>query len=180
MTRYGHNGVAMIVSDTMELIQFAVLLSALLCSLVAGLVLTFAIVVMPGIRTLGNRDFLKSFKAMDRVIQDNQPVFMVVWLGSALVLLASTVLGIWRLEGLDRLLLVVACAIYFFGVHVPTVMINIPLNNRLQSQDLDTLTDSALLATTEVFESRWMRWNTIRTVVATLTTVLLLILLIRL
>ena len=164
----------------MELIQLAVLLSALLCSLVAGLVLTFAIVVMPGIRNLGDRDYLKSFKAMDRVIQDNQPIFMLVWLGSALVLLASTVLGIWRLEGLDRILLVVACAIYIFGVHVPTVTINIPLNNHLQSQDLDTMTESELRATTEMFESRWLRWNTIRTVIATLTTVLLLVLLIQL
>lgn len=164
----------------MEQIQFAVLLSALLCSLVAGLVLTFAIVVMPGIRTLGDLDFLKSFKAMDRVIQNNQPIFMLVWLGSALVLLASTVLGIWRLEGLDRILLIVACAIYIFGVQVPTITINIPLNNHLQIQDLDTMTESELLATTEMFESRWLRWNSIRTVFAILTTVLLLVLLIRL
>lgn len=164
----------------MELIQFSVLLSTLLCSLVAGLVLTFAIVVMPGIRTMGDIDFLRSFKAMDRVIQNNQPIFMLVWLGSALVLLASTALGIWRLEGLDRVLLVVACAIYIFGVQVPTVTINVPLNNHLQSQDLDTMTEPELLATTEKFESRWMRWNTIRTVIATLTTVLLLVLLIRL
>lgn len=164
----------------MELIQFAVLLSALLCSLVAGLVLTFAIVVMPGIRTLGNLDFLKSFKAMDRVIQNNQPIFMLVWLGSVLVLLASTVLGIWRLEGLDLAILAVACVIYILGVQVPTVTINIPLNNHLQSQDLDTMTESALLATTKMFESRWLRWNIIRTVIATLTSVLLLVLLIRL
>jgi len=164
----------------MELIQFAVLLSALLCSLVAGLVLSFGIVVMPGIRTLGDLDFLKSFKAMDRVIQNNQPIFMLVWLGSVLVLLASTVLGIWRLGGLDRFLLIVACAIYIFGVHVPTVTINIPLNNHLQSQDLDTMPESELLATVEKFESRWLRWNTIRTVIATLTSVLLLVLLIRL
>ncbi len=164
----------------MELIQLALLLSALLCSLVAGLVLTFAIVVMPGIRTLGDLEFLRSFKAMDRVIQNNQPIFMLVWLGSALVLLASTVLGIWRLEGLDRILLVAACAIYIFGVHVPTVTINIPLNNHLQSQDLDTITESELRATTEMFEGRWLRWNTIRTVIATLTTVLLLVLLIQL
>jgi uncharacterized membrane protein len=164
----------------MELIQFAVLLSALLWSLVAGLGLTFAIVVMPGIRTMGDIDFLKSFKAMDRVIQNNQPIFMLVWLGSALVLLASTALGIWRLEGLDRVLLVVACAIYIFGVQLPTVTINVPLNNHLQSQELDTMTEHELLATTKKFESRWIRWNTIRTVVATLTTVLLLVLLIRL
>lgn len=164
----------------MELIQFAVLLSTLLCSLVAGLVLTFAIIVMPGLRTMGDIDFLKSFKAMDRVIQNNQPIFMLVWLGSALVLLASTALGIWRLEGLDRVLLVVACAIYIFGVQVTTVTINVPLNNHLQSQDLDTMTEPELLATAEKFESRWMHWNTIRTVIATLTTVLLLVLLIRL
>lgn len=164
----------------MELIQIAVLVSALFCSLVAGLVLTFAIVVMPGIRTLGDLGSLKSFKAMDRVIQDNQPIFMVVWLGSAVVLLATTALGFWRLEGLDRILLIVTCVIYIFGVHVPTVMINIPLNNHLQSQDLDTMTESAIVETTAQFEARWLRWNTIRTVVAILSTVLLLVLLIRL
>lgn len=164
----------------MELIQFAVLVSALLCSLVAGLVFTFAIVVMPGIKCLGDLGFLQSFKAMDRVIQNNQPIFILVWVGSAVVLLVSTVLGIWQLEGLDRILLVVACAIYLFGVHLPTVTINIPLNNHLQSQDLDTMTEPALLETKTSFESRWLRWNAIRTVLAILTTTLLLVLLIRL
>ena len=164
----------------MELVQFAVLLSALLCSLVAGLVLTFAIVVMPGIKTLGDLDFLRSFKAIDRVIQNNQPVFMLVWIGSAVVLVASTVLGIWRLEGLDRILMIVACAIYIFGVQVPTVTINIPLNNQLQSLDLNAMPNPEVLAAVEDFESRWLRWNTIRTLIATLTTVLLLVLLVRL
>ena len=164
----------------MDLIQFAVLLSALLCSLVAGLVLTFAIVVMPGIRALGDPGFLKAFKAMDRVIQNNQPIFMLVWLGSALALLASTVLGIWRLEGSNRILLIVACAIYMLGVQLPTVAINIPLNNQLQSQDPDSMTESAQLAIIGLFESRWLRWNNIRTMLAILTTVLLLVLLVRL
>lgn len=164
----------------MELIQTAVLLSALLCSLVAGLVLVFAIVVMPGIRTLGDRDYLKSFKAIDRVIQDNQPIFMLVWLGSVLVLIGSTILGLWRLEGLEQTLLIIACAVYILGVQLPTVTINIPLNNHLQSQDLDAMPESELLALAEKFNSRWLRWNTIRTVIAILTTVLLLALLVRL
>ena len=164
----------------MELIEFAVLFSALLCSLVAGLVFTFAIVVMPGIGSLGDLAFLQSFKAMDRVIQNNQPVFILVWLGSAVVVLASAVLGIWQLEGLDRGLLLVACAIYLFGVHVPTITINIPLNNHLQSQDLDTMTAPELRETKARFESRWLRWNAIRTVLAITTTALLLVLLARL
>ncbi len=164
----------------MELIEFTVLLSTLLCSLVAGLVFTFSIIVMPGIKSLGDLAFLQSFKAMDRVIQNNQPVFILVWLGSAVVLLISTALGIWQLEGFDRVLLMVACTIYLFGVHVPTITINIPLNNHLQSQDLETMPAAELLKIRSGFESRWLRWNAMRTVLAILTTVLLLVLLVRL
>ena len=164
----------------MELIQLAILLSALLCSLVAGLVFTFAIVVMPGIKTMDDLAFLQSFKAMDRVIQNSQPIFMLVWLGSAAVLLASTLLGIWRLEGLDRILLIIACLIYLFGVHLPTVAINVPLNNHIQSLDLDTLPAPALREVRAGFESRWIRWNGVRTALSILTTTVLLFLLIRL
>ncbi|MEM7303140.1 MAG: anthrone oxygenase family protein [Pseudomonadota bacterium] len=163
----------------MDLVQLAVLISALLCSLVAGTVLSFAIIVMPGIRTLGTHDFIVSFKAMDRIIQNNHPLFMLVWLGSAVALLFSALLGFWRLEGLDLGLLSLACAIYLLGVHLPTIAINIPLNNRLQSLDLDETADSELRAIAASFESRWMRWNAIRTVISMLTTLILLVLLLR-
>ncbi len=164
----------------MEFIQLAVLISALLCSLVAGFVLGFAIVVMPGIKTLGVIDFLKSFKAMDGTIQKNQPLFMLVWLGSALALVSSALLGIWQLEGFELFVLIFACVVYLLGVQLPTITINIPLNNRLQALDLNAATQSELLVIAGLFESRWLRWNAIRTVVATLTTLMLLALLLRL
>jgi uncharacterized membrane protein len=85
----------------MELIQGGLFLATLFCSLVAGLVFAFAIVVMPGIKSLGDRDFLQSFKVMDRVIQNNQPIFIFVWLGSAVILIISTGLGFWQLEGFN-------------------------------------------------------------------------------
>jgi uncharacterized membrane protein len=161
----------------MEWIHVALVLSTLLCSLVAGLVFAFAVIVMPGIRTLGDHEFLQAFKVMDRVIQDNNPLFMLVWLGSAVVLMASALLGIWNLTGADRLLVVIACAVFILGVQLPTVSINIPLNNRLQSQALETLTGAELRGLRERFEARWVRWNSIRTVAATLTTILLIIVL---
>jgi len=163
----------------MELIQLAVLVSTLLCSLVAGFVLAFAIVVMPGLTALGEREYLRSFKAMDRVIQNNQPLFMLMWVGSALALLVSTVLGFWHLEGLDRTLLTVACVVYLGGVQLPTILANIPLNNWLQSQGLDTLTEATVHEAAIRVQGRWVRWNTIRTVFAVLTTVLLLVVLSR-
>ena len=105
---------------------------------------------------------------------------MLVWLGSAFALLSSTLLGFWQLEGLNLGLLFFACGLYLFGVHLPTVAINIPLNNRLQAIDLRQATESEMQAIAKLFESRWLRWNAIRTAVAMLTTLMLLVLLLRL
>ncbi len=163
----------------MSLIVLVILVAALLCSLVAGFLFCFAVVVMPGIRNLGDLGFLQSFKAMDRVIQNNQPIFMLVWIGSVVALIGATVLGLWQLEGLDRILLIVACAIYLLGVQFPTGIVNVPLNNQLQSQQLDTMSTPELQETRAQFETRWVRWNAVRTVFAILTTALLLVLLSR-
>ena len=163
----------------MELIQIAVLLSALLCSLVAGLVLTFAIVVMPGTKTLGNRDFLKAFKAMDRVIQDNQPIFMLVWLGSIVALIAATIFGMAQLDGIGRLLIIFATVAYLFGVQFSTITINIPLNNRIQSVDVETTNETQHKTVRGEFEPRWVRWNSIRSLVSSLVSVLLIIIVFR-
>ena len=58
------------------------LVSTLLCTLVAGFVFTYAIVVMPGFGKLNNREFIQAFQATDGIIQNNQPLFMFVWVGS--------------------------------------------------------------------------------------------------
>jgi uncharacterized membrane protein len=117
---------------------------------------------------------------MDRVIQNNQPIFILVWLGSILVLLASALLGIWQLDGFDRLLIIVTCAIYLLGVQLPTTIINIPLNNQLQKHDLDSMTDLGHREARTNFEPRWIQWNSIRTVFAILTSLLLIVQVLRL
>ena len=155
-------------------------LATLFCGLVAGIAFIFATVIMPGLATLGDRDLLRSFKAIDRVIQGNQPLFMVAWLGSALLLGTATVLGFASLSPLDRLLLLSALGAYLAGVQVPTIRVNVPLNNELQRQDLDQLDDQAIARLRQTFEPRWVRWNWIRTWVAVATTLTLLVLLLRL
>lgn len=164
----------------MDIYRITLLLSTLLCSLVAGFLFAFTIVVMPGIKSLNTHDFLQAFKAMDRVIQNNQPLFIVVWLGSILVLVASAWFGFSRLAGVDRLLILTACATYLLGVQLPTMSINIPLNNQLQKQDLNSMTEPALREAQTSFEPRWLKWNIIRTVFAIITSGLLIILVFRL
>ena len=164
----------------MDTFQIGLLSAALLCSLVAGFVFAFACVAMPGIGTLGDRESLRSFQVMDRVIQNNQPLFVLVWAGSAVTLLLSAVVGFGRLAGLDRALLLAAVVVYFAGVQLPTLTINVPLNNQLQTLDLEAMSDDALAAARDDFEPRWNRWNQIRTVLAALTSVLLIVLVLRL
>ncbi len=159
----------------MDMFQIILILATLFCSLIAGFVLAFAIVVMPGIRSLNDHDFLQAFKVIDGVIQNNQPIFVLLWLGSILGLVTAALVAIVQIDGFNRLLIVIAAAIYLLGVQLPTFTINVPFNNQLQLQQLDAMSDLALREARMNFEACWIRWNAFRTVCATLTSALLII-----
>ena len=161
----------------MNIFQMTLSLATILCSLVAGFLFAFAIVVMPGIKSLNDREFIKSFQVMDRIIQNNQPVFLLVWIGSIVALFAAALLGFWQLKGIAWSLLVIATLTCFLGVHLPTVVINLPLNKQLQTQDTTFLNEQEQRAARDNFEQRWNLSNVIRTIFACLTAVLLMILL---
>ncbi len=164
----------------MGIFELTLLTATLLCSLVAGFLFAFAVVAMPGIGRLSDGEFLRAFQVMDRVIQTNHPLFLLVWVGSVLALVASAALGFGQLDGPGRLLLIVAALVYLLGVQLPTIAINIPMNNTVQTLEIDRLDPAALAAARQAFEPRWTRWNSIRTAWATLASVLLLALLLRL
>ena len=160
-----------------EIFRIALILATFLCSLVAGFLFSFAFVVMPGIQRLRAPEFIRAFQVMDGVIQNNQPVFVLVWLGSIIALVTATALGIGQLAGAMRLLLIFAAAVYLLGVQLPTITINIPLNNRLQALKVDALDETAQNVARKDFEARWNQSNLIRTAFASLASVLLLLLL---
>ncbi len=164
----------------MEIFQIALILATFLCSLVAGFVFAFAFVVMPGIRTLNDREFIRAFQVIDRVIQNNQPIFVLVWVGSVVALVNSAVLGIGQLDGAGRLLIIFATLAYLFGVQLPTFTINVPLNNKLQTLDVDAMNETTQKAARKDFEPRWNLWNSIRAAFASLTSALFIILLLSL
>ena len=45
---------------------------------------------------------------MDRIIQDNHPLFIVVWVGSAVALIGSTLLGFGKLDMVGRSIIICA------------------------------------------------------------------------
>ena len=147
-----------------EFFVFALVLAILLCTLVSGLLFGFAVVVMPGVAKLSDRDFLLAFKHMDGIIQNNQPLFMLVWVGSILSVLVSVILGTMDLSGQEAVLLWIGCGWYLLGVQLPTIVFNIPLNNTIQALEIDKLNELELANSRVNFETKWNRWNRIRTI----------------
>ena len=164
----------------MEPLHMALLLSILFCSLVAGLLFGFAVVVMPGIAKLADKEYLLAFKHMDGIIQNNQPLFVLVWVGSILSVITTLGLGIMNLSGAQIYLLIGGSVLYLLGVQLPTFRFNIPLNNSLQKLDIEGLKENEAALFRTSFETSWNRWNIIRTVNAIIAFSMLLLVLIRL
>lgn len=158
----------------MNTLNISLAITTILCCLVTGFVLAFAIVVMPGISKLSDKRYLESFKVMDKIIQDNQPLFMIVWVGSVLSVIVSAVLGFLYAGTMGLLVIVIGASVYILGVQVPTMVFNVPLNNRLQEMDLEESPDEEVKAFRAEFERVWIRWNSIRTVNGLLATILFL------
>ena len=160
----------------MSLFNVALVLSTLLCALVAGFLFAYAIVVMPGIKKLDDKNFIRAFQATDRIIQDNHPLFLLVWLGSAVSLIVCTVDGLGKLHGVELFMLLLAAAGYMMGVQVLTMVVHLPLNNKLQKIDVDNSCDDELKLARLEFEQCWNRSNEIRTAIACSVSFLLVLL----
>lgn len=76
--------------------------------------------------------------------------------------------------------MIASVLLYLLGVQLPTVTINVPLNNTVQTLAIADMDETAQEAARREFESRWNYSNVTRTVLASLVSVLLMILLLRL
>ena len=163
----------------MDAFLLALILAAFACSLLAGFLFAFAVVVLPGIQKLDDGEFLRAFQVMDRVIQDNHPLFLLVWVGSGVALVGAAALGWGGLDLAGRSLLTAAVVVYLLGIQLPTAAIHLPLNNELQKLEIRRLNGTEQKRARERFEPRWNRWNVARTYGACLVCLLLLALLSR-
>ena len=120
------------------------IVSTLLCALVTGFIFTYAVVVMPGFAKLDDRDFIRAFQVTDGVIQNNQPLFMLAWVGSIVSVVATMILGFIELHGIERWTVFAIGFVYLLGVQGITIRVHLPLNNRLQRLEIDEMDPESL------------------------------------
>ena len=162
----------------MDMLDVTLIFSITLCSLVSGFILTYSIVVMPGLSNLNDKDFLKAFQVIDAIIQNNQPVFLFIWIGSILAVLATILVSLVSIGFAEAWLIVLVAFVYLLGVQGITVAIHIPLNNHIQRIKIEDLNDEELANQRSKFETKWTFFNYIRTSIAISVSILLLILLV--
>ena len=142
-----------------------VLTSTLLCALVTGFVFTYAVIVMPGLAKLADKKFIRAFQVTDELIQNNQPIFMIVWVGSAVSVIGTLVASLIGPYSVETVLVIIAGFVYLLGVQGLTVLVHLPLNRRIQTVNVEERDASALREERLLFESRWIRFNWIRTLI---------------
>ena len=158
----------------MEILNISLFFSTLLCSLVTGFILTYAIVVIPGLSKLDDKEFIKAFQVTDGIIQNNQPFFILIWVGSIISVLSTIIISIFTLGLLEAWKIIFVSLVYLLGVQAITIIIHLPLNRRIQKIDINSTNLQSLNEERKNFETKWNYFNNIRTVVAFLVTLFFL------
>ena len=146
--------------------DISLVFAALTCSLVTGFIFTYAVVVMPGFSKLDDKEFLRAFQVTDGIIQNNQPLFMLTWVGSIISVISVIAISIFSLGLSEAWIIFIVGLIYLLGVQGITISIHLPLNNRIQSIDINNLNNQSLNEERTKFELRWNYFNKIRTFIA--------------
>ncbi|WP_307868889.1 anthrone oxygenase family protein [Umezawaea beigongshangensis] len=136
----------------------ALIAATVATGVLAGVFHAFSTSVMPGLARTDDRTFVVAMQRMNVAILNGR--FLLGFLGAPLLTALAAVLhGIaddWaatRWIAVALVLLVVETGI--------TVAVNVPMNNRLDAAEVADAT-----AARAAFESGWVRWNTVRTVVS--------------
>ena len=147
----------------MDFLDISLIFSILSCSLVTGFIFTYAIVVLPGFSKLGDKEYIRAFQVTDEVIQNNQPLFMLTWIGSIISVLGAILASILSPDLSETWFIVLIGVVYLVGVQGITITIHLPMNNHIKDLNLDELDHQTLSKERLKLETKWNYFNNIRT-----------------
>ena len=149
-------------------------LMAVCSGLMAGVYLTFSVVIMKSLATLNASQGINAMNAINKIIL--KTAFMPLFFGSSLLALVMIATGLWFLSEPGAGKMLTAGFIYFLGMFVTTAAANVPLNNKLAKVSGD---GEEAQSTWQGYLNRWTRWNTSRSIWSFATLVICLDLLAR-
>jgi uncharacterized membrane protein len=143
---------------TDNLVFVITLVSALGCGLIAGAFFAFSSFVMKALAQLPASQGIAAMQSINIVVIN--PVFMMVFLGTAAACLVLAVLSFVRWHKPGAAYLLAGSLLYLIGTILVTMLFNVPRNDGLAAVDPASV-DGATLWTSYV--SSWTTWNHVRT-----------------
>ena len=141
-----------------DLFQVVLAAAAVASGLVAGVFLTFSDFVMRSLGRAAPEAGIEAMQMINREVYRSQ--FMVLLIGMSVVSIALAVGGLVLVGGGVAGWLAAADAVYIAGVMAVTARFNVPMNQRLDSED--PASESAR-SVWRVYLRDWTRWNHLRT-----------------
>jgi uncharacterized membrane protein len=127
--------------------------ATVLTGLLGGLYYGYAVSVMPGLAQLDDRAYATAFNHINVAIVN--PVFMLSFLGAPALNVVAAAIAWRRGSRTSAAWITAAAALNVIGLGI-TGAINIPLNDQL-----------AAGGSRDDFETAWVAWNIVRTLVTT-------------
>ena len=155
-------------------IELIILASAIFSiGLMTGVFFTWSNAVKPGIGKLGDLEYLTALQSMNRVIL-NIP-FKVVFVFSIISVALVPVFYIDLFPKKIFWLYIFTFIIYWVGVFGVTVFANIPLNEKLDKTNLESISTKQIEELRTSIELEWNNFNLIRAVCSAIIFLLLII-----
>jgi uncharacterized membrane protein len=143
------------------LIPLLTLIAALGSGLMAGLFFAFSTSVMPGLRRLPPAEGAAAMQQMNRAILN--PLFLAVFLGTGLICLLLAVAAPFSGHA-GTAWIVIGALLYLVGSIGLTMVVNVPMNNRLDAADPASADGAQIWSE---YLSRWTAWNHVRALACT-------------
>ena len=143
------------------LAEFATIVTAISCGLVAGVFFAFSTFVMAALRRLPPAQGIAAMQSINVVAVT--PAFMTLLFGAAAACFAQIVWCIVSPDERPVALVIAGSALYLVGTIGVTIAANVPMNDRLAAMRPE---DSEAGAYWSEYVTRWTAWNHLRTAAA--------------
>lgn len=157
----------------MILENFVLVVGGTLTGLLAGLLYTFTVAIVPALRSIKGTHHIATMQALNAKIEN--PVFFLSFFGPTILLPLAAYL---HRGGAQFPWLLAAAILHIVGANGITIARNIPLNRELAQHDVDQLSETEADRIRQGFQgsgTAWMRWHHVRTLAAVVATALVFV-----
>lgn len=134
-------------------------LALLLAGSMTGIYAAFSMSVLPAFDRVPAASAIGAMRGINKKIQN--PVFFIAFFGTPVAAALAGALFLRLGQDMSGLLFLVAAGCYLLGSLLPTVLVNVPLNQRLDAAEVPSEPEAAARLWRD-YSRRWTAWNTAR------------------